>query len=28
LEKELPGTFRRLRKAKWVINRIGSYRRK
>ena len=28
LEKELPGTFRRLRKAKWVLNRFGSYRRK
>jgi len=28
LEKEFPATFRRLRKAKWVINRMGSYRRK
>ncbi len=28
LEKELPVTFRRLRKAKWLINRIGSYGRK
>ena len=28
LEKGLPGTFRRLRKAKWVLNRFGSYRRK
>ena len=28
LEKELTGTFRRLRKAKWVLNRIGSYGRK
>ena len=28
LEKELPVVFNRLHKAKWIINRFGSYRRK